>query len=195
MSTRWSSEGVGRWLLLDLGEERVLHSVRLAFYEGNTRKNYFKISLSLDNVCFEDVYQGESSGTTDQLERYDFNDKKARYVKIEFNGNSKSKWNSVLEARVGTSESVLGLLRNQNSLFCIITNSLQEGRLVILTEEGNHFQRLELSIIDMGGACHHQAFINTDNIIVINDLYLMKGMYICSVAFGKRRMSQLLVIA
>ena len=98
--------------------------------------------------------------------------------------------------RLVTSESVLGLLRNQNSLFCIITNSLQEGRLVILTEEGNHFQRLELSIIDMGGACvHHQAFINTDNIIVINDLYLMKGMYICSVAFGKRRMSQLLVIA
>lgn len=38
----------------------------------------------------------------------------------------------------------------------------------------------------MGGTCvHHQAFINTDNVIVINDLYLMKGMYICSVAFGK----------
>ena len=62
----------------------MLYSFRLALYDGNTLINYFKISLSLDNVCFEDVYQGESSGTTDQLERYDFNDKKARYVKIEF---------------------------------------------------------------------------------------------------------------
>lgn len=73
------------------------------------------------------------------MERYDFNDKKARYVKIEFNGNSKVNGIVCLEARVGTSESAFGALRNQNSLF-VLQTLLQEGRLVILTEEGNHFR-------------------------------------------------------
>lgn len=194
MSTRWSSEGSGKWLLLDLGEERTLHSVRIAFYEGNTRKNYFNIELSLDNINFETVYQGESSGKSDQLENYDFSVKKARYVRLEFNGNSKSKWNSVLEVRIKTVDTASGISIEKKSQFSVVTDLLQYGQLTVLTG-GERYRYLGLSVVDMGGSCiYNRAFTNIADRLVINDLWLLKGTYICTVTSDKGSTSQLFVV-
>jgi len=46
------------------------------------------------------VYAGQSSGTTVELEEYDFADVAGRYVRIVGHGNSESDWNSITEVEI-----------------------------------------------------------------------------------------------
>ncbi len=101
-NTRWSAEGTGEWILYDLGREKIVTSVDIAFYRGTIRKAYFDISLSSDGVTFTEVYNGESSGTTLELQNFDFDDRPARFVRITGYGNSINLWNSLTEVRINT---------------------------------------------------------------------------------------------
>lgn len=101
LDTRWSQQGYEQWIKYDLGKTRRVNGVDLAFYQGNRRNAYFEIELSEDDNTYTKVFvNGESSGTTTELERYNFADTPARYVKIIFNGTSLGDWNSITEARV-----------------------------------------------------------------------------------------------
>ena len=98
--TRWSQEGMKQWIQLDLGKEYDVWGADIAFYSGNSRKTYFEIEISSDNVTFEKVVSDmESSGTTNEMERYSFPSVKARYVRIVCSGNSANNWNSITELR------------------------------------------------------------------------------------------------
>src|SRR5918996_1624745 len=55
LNTRWSNNGVGSWIQLDLGSKRTICSVDIAWYRGDMRVNNFQISV------FNDA---KSSGTT-----------------------------------------------------------------------------------------------------------------------------------
>ncbi len=99
-STRWSANGAGQWILYDLGETVTAQSVELAFFNGASRLAYFSVTLSEDGEKFTEVFNGASSGKTTELELYDFEDKKARYLKITGFGNSQSTWNSITEVRI-----------------------------------------------------------------------------------------------
>ncbi len=99
-ATRWSGQGVGATLTLDLGATRNICSVALAWYMGNSRVASFDIALSNDGSFFSEVYSGSSSGTSTVLESYDFANADARYVRLIANGTNANDWNSVLEARV-----------------------------------------------------------------------------------------------
>ncbi|MCD8304846.1 MAG: glycoside hydrolase family 88 protein [Prevotellaceae bacterium] len=102
LSTRWSEEGTGQWLELDLGETEAVYAVDLAFYLGSTRVNYFDIYTSDDEESWtERLGEQQSSGLTDELERYYLpDDVEARYVRIYCNQASTTTWNSITEARV-----------------------------------------------------------------------------------------------
>lgn len=99
-NTRWSAEGLGEWILYDLGKTETVSSVDIAFYMGNARQAYFSISLSVNGIDFTEVYNGESGGTTVDLENFDFPDQNARFVKITGYGNSFNLWNSYTEVRI-----------------------------------------------------------------------------------------------
>lgn len=194
MSTRWSSEGKGKWLLLDLGEERLLNSVCVAFYEGNTRRNFFSVELSLDNINFETVFQGESSGRSDQLEVYDISPRKCRYVKIVCDGNSKSQWNSISEIRIRVTESPLSLSAVSKRSFKVLTSALRQGQLVILLDEENR-ETLDIQISDIGGGnIYMYSFSDMTDRIVMNNVWLCKGGYLCTITSGKKRMARLFVV-
>lgn len=107
--TRWSCEGSNVWILYDLGEVKQVNSVQLAYFNGASRKSYFKIQLSTSLTDTTDVYMGETSGATTQLETFSFDPLDARYVKIYGYGNSSSKWNSITETRINYSEKGTGL--------------------------------------------------------------------------------------
>ena len=101
LSTRWSSlQGDGEWICYDLGEEREITGVMIAFYYGNINKWNFDIQISNDGVTFTDVLtKKQSSGTSLDLEEYKFPEvKKARFVRYvghsEANG---SFYNSVTQ--------------------------------------------------------------------------------------------------
>src|SRR6266487_4792876 len=100
INTRWSSFGIGSFIQTDLGSVQRICSVDIGWYNGDTRQNNFVISVSADGTTFTDVFTGKSSGTTTQIENYDFQDIDARYVKITVNGNTQNNWASITEIAV-----------------------------------------------------------------------------------------------
>jgi len=102
LNTRWSTFGEGEWLLFDMGKEKKVTSVDMAFFRGNERQAHFSIELSMDGENFNSVYSGSSRNTSIELENFDFVDQKARYVRIIGMGNSANEWNSITEVKINT---------------------------------------------------------------------------------------------
>jgi len=103
LGTRWSGNGDGAWLKLDLGSTKTVGHVGVAVYQGNLRRNRFDIQVSTDNTAWVTVFSGESSGTTTNEELYDFGDVAARWVRYLGHGNIGSanpSMNSVTEFSV-----------------------------------------------------------------------------------------------
>ena len=100
LSTRWSANGDGQWLQLDLGTERIVGHVRVAVYNGNTRRNVFDLQVSTDGASWSTIRSVETSGTTTAEEEYDFTDVPARYVRYLGHMNNVNTFNSVTEVSV-----------------------------------------------------------------------------------------------
>jgi hypothetical protein len=101
LATRWSANGDGQWLRLDLGTVRTVSYVKVAAYQGNARTNTFDIQVSSDGTTWTNARAGAvTSGTTTAEETFDFTDTSARYVRYLGHGNSVNAWNSVTEVSV-----------------------------------------------------------------------------------------------
>lgn len=103
IGTRWSQSGLKQWICFDLGSEQTVKGVDVAFYSGASRRSFFDVEISTDGASFATVLEGcESSGLTNEMERYKFDAAQARYVRLMCNGNSQGgdNWNSITEARV-----------------------------------------------------------------------------------------------
>src|SRR5256885_7002600 len=59
LNTRWSNLGIGSWIQTDLGEQKTICSVNIAWYNGNVRQNNFVISISNDGSTFTDIFTGK----------------------------------------------------------------------------------------------------------------------------------------
>ena len=100
LNTRWSNNGKGSWIQLDLGTSKNICSVDIAWYKGNERQNNFVIYTSKDGSTFTKVFEGKSSGTALSLEKYVLSNTDARYVKITVNGNTQNSYASITEIKV-----------------------------------------------------------------------------------------------
>ena len=96
LKTRWSAENE-QWIQLDLGEEKDVSVVTMAFYMGSVRVSYYTIQVSVDGKNWKDVYSGESSGISEDYESYYIGEQKARYIRVKGYGNSSNSWNSYSE--------------------------------------------------------------------------------------------------
>lgn len=100
--TRWSadSQAGAQPITYDLGEEKTVRLVKIAFHNGGSRTTSFDIEVSKDGTTFNNVIEKRnSSGTTDGLENYLFT-AEARYVRINGYGNSSSTWTSISEVEI-----------------------------------------------------------------------------------------------
>ncbi len=98
LSTRWSANGNGQWLQLDLGAQLQIGAVDIATYRGDQRSSTFDIELSTNGIDWTPrVLRGVTSGTTIQRERYEFPPLEVRYIRLIGYGNSSNSWNSVTE--------------------------------------------------------------------------------------------------
>jgi F5/8 type C domain-containing protein/HYR domain-containing protein len=89
LDTRWSNLGVGSWIQIDLGAQKSVCNVDIAWYRGDERQYSFVISVSSDGTTFSNMYEGTSNGKTTSSERYSFSNISAiRYLKITINGNT-----------------------------------------------------------------------------------------------------------
>ncbi|WP_165444911.1 chondroitinase-B domain-containing protein [Gracilibacillus phocaeensis] len=96
LTTRWSAEGE-QWIQYELREEMAINKVQLAWMNGNKRITYFDIETSVDGNTWNEIFSGESSGETSELETYPFSDTYVKYVRINGHGNSENNWNSLAE--------------------------------------------------------------------------------------------------
>ncbi|HEY7228008.1 MAG TPA: discoidin domain-containing protein [Nitrososphaeraceae archaeon] len=101
LDTRWSNNGVGSWIQLDLGTSKNLCSVNIAWYKGNERQNNFVISASNDGEKFSDILTSKSSGSTLNSEKYKVTDTNARYLRVTVNGNTQNTYASITEISIG----------------------------------------------------------------------------------------------
>ena len=108
LNTRWSNLGAGSWIKLDLGMQKTVCSIDIAWYNGDQRSNNFIISTSVDGTKFTNVYSGKSTGKTKSFESYDFKDTATRYVMITVKSNSENNWSSISEINVKALTSTSG---------------------------------------------------------------------------------------
>ena len=55
-ATRWSNEGLGSWIRLDLGSQKTVCSVDISWFNGNQRVNTFEIAVSNDGNTFTKIF-------------------------------------------------------------------------------------------------------------------------------------------
>ncbi|HET7391700.1 MAG TPA: discoidin domain-containing protein, partial [Nitrososphaeraceae archaeon] len=172
-ATYWSNLGRGSWIQADLGEEKVLCSLDIAWYRGNLRHNNFEVSVSNDGSTFTTVLADESSGTTRYFERYVLPQiAVARYVKIMVNGNSENNWASITEINLNgysasgstttsssTTPSSSSSLRSQEVLPHSQNNLSPTGGLQIFANKSVAVPRTSLSL------ANEPSLANKDNLI------------------------------
>jgi aldose sugar dehydrogenase len=95
-NTKWFSTFIANpWINLDLGSQKSICSVDIAWADGNTRQYSFVISVSTDGSTFANVFSGKSKGSTTSPEKYSFTESQARFVKI-----------TVTQSHAGSSRSI-----------------------------------------------------------------------------------------
>ena len=97
LSTRWSAEGPGQTITVDIGKITTMDKLAVAFYDGHLRTTNITILVSKDNMEYEEVFRGASKGGTKEHEFFELSGKEARYVKLICDGASNSTWNSINE--------------------------------------------------------------------------------------------------
>ena len=98
--SRWSSETPGKELLLDMAEVQTLKELGIAWFKGDERQSIFEVAVSVDGETFmPTVERRQSGGLTATIERIDFDDTMARYIRITGFGNTSNDWNSIIEVQ------------------------------------------------------------------------------------------------
>ncbi|NBC81810.1 MAG: hypothetical protein GVY19_00360 [Bacteroidetes bacterium] len=165
METRWSAEGSGQWLQIDLDDVYTVEYLKIAWLAGEKRTAYFDVQASTDNFSWVDVATDQqSSGQTANLQIHELNDFKAQYIRIVGDGNSESDWNSISEIEaygksVNTSQPTS--IDNHNGTVDALAypNPSSTGFHIEL----DNIQRngdLRLVVVDMMGKTIHTEIIN-----------------------------------
>jgi hypothetical protein len=97
LTTRWSANGDGQWIRYDLAFAKEITDIGVAVYNGTARRNQFELQVSNDNLNWETVWSGQSSGTTTAQEMYDVADRNARWVRYLGHMADTSTFNSLSE--------------------------------------------------------------------------------------------------
>lgn len=101
IATRWSANGKGQWLQLDLGGTYSVSAVQLAFFKATERYSFFDLATSTNGSTWTTVLSGQSNTkTTLYNENYTFGSVNARYVRYVGQGNEFSTWNSITKMSV-----------------------------------------------------------------------------------------------
>lgn len=96
-NSRWSSNGIGQSMTVDLGSLSTVRRIGTAWYKGDSRQAFFDVQTSANNRDWSNVLSGAvAQGTTGMID-FNVTDTDARYVKFIGNGNSSSSWNSIVE--------------------------------------------------------------------------------------------------
>ena len=100
LATNWACNSDKAILEMDLGKPVPVSRVAIAWYVGSRRKGFYALQTSVDGKEFDTVFDGMSSGKTDDFQTVEFPERKARFVRLIGKGNSESAWNTINEIRI-----------------------------------------------------------------------------------------------
>ena len=95
--TSWVQEGSDIELIFEFTSSTSLSGIRVKWRVGDTRKSYYDVYISEDGENYTLLCEGESSGTTTELENLTIPACKTRFVKLVTKGNSQNEWNGIHE--------------------------------------------------------------------------------------------------
>lgn len=99
-NTAWSADGI-KSITYDLGEEKKVQGIKLAWKNGNDRQYKFTIEVSTDNSTWKPVvWPTRSREKTSELQSYGFNEISARYIRYAGTGNTVNSSNAIAEIEV-----------------------------------------------------------------------------------------------
>lgn len=198
-STRWSCNGIGQWIMYDLGEVQMVTSVGMSFYRGDVRFTYFDIELSMNGTDFYPVYSGSSGGTTNDLEYFDFEDQNARFIRVVGRGNSESSWNSITEVRIHsltlTSDADKEISGTRHSHLDVLPNPFNTSGTLFLSGGFKSGNDVFVQISNLEGAVLYRNRKNLwEGMIRLDHLSLPQGIYLVSCIQNEQNLSGLLMV-
>ncbi|OQB15203.1 MAG: hypothetical protein BWY15_00573 [Firmicutes bacterium ADurb.Bin193] len=101
LTTNWSTGKTEVQITFDLGAEKNVDYIAVAWANGAARRYGFDLLCSSDGKDFSLLLSGESSGTTNDLEIYEFPMQTARYLKLIGKGNNQNSWTNIFEVETG----------------------------------------------------------------------------------------------
>ncbi|MBR3934758.1 MAG: discoidin domain-containing protein [Clostridia bacterium] len=96
LSTRWSAEGSGQWVVLDLGEAQKINAIGIATYNGKQRTLTYSVDISDDGINWKNILVNVTD-LTEEIEFVNIPEVSARYVRLTGYGTSTGTWNSITE--------------------------------------------------------------------------------------------------
>lgn len=95
--SKWATLG-DNWATFKLAETADLKSCYISYFGGNTRRSKFAVDVSADGTEWKEVFVGETSGTTEEFERFMLEGAdNANYVRLRVMGNDENGYNNVTE--------------------------------------------------------------------------------------------------
>ena len=99
-TTRWSNQGLGSWIRLDLEAKKQCVVWTLVGIMGIKDSIHLRLQFLMMVANFQRFFHLKSSGTTTAAQRYDVTDSQGRYVKVTVTGNTQNDWVSLMEINV-----------------------------------------------------------------------------------------------
>ncbi len=102
-TSRWSSRGLGKWIVYDLGAVATVEEMRVAWGRSGSHSYSFDIEASQDGSSFQTILTGGQSAITDpfEFETHDVPATSARYIRIVGYGRTSSTLNMIAETEIG----------------------------------------------------------------------------------------------
>ena len=99
-TTRWAAEGEHS-LVMDLGSNRIVDSMKISFNAGESRIYPFTVEISEDGENWTQIIKAKNSGKTQEFEEYKPESfAYGRYVRYNGNGSNVNKYNNIWEIEV-----------------------------------------------------------------------------------------------
>ncbi len=106
-STRWSANGSGQYVDLNLEMQSKISEIQLSFYKGDQRTSDFEVFAIQGELTKRILPRTLSSGESTELQSFKVDETQASTIRIVGYGNSQNSWNSITETVIiGTTTGV-----------------------------------------------------------------------------------------
>jgi hypothetical protein len=185
-STKWSSNGDNKWLILKLAQPFEISHLKIGFLPEQKYTSYFDIYASADNVSWEPVIvRATSCGFSGEIQIFDFppsiSAKEFSYLKFIGHGNSLNGWNNVSEFKIfGSPRNNQDSTKSIKSKIFIYPNPVRDFINISVEEPALEFNSVR--IIDLSGMVVYKKELNQIVKSVQLSVNLKPGLYLLNLS-------------